>query len=557
MAIRFAVASGDFNNPAIWDIPAPPTASDEVWANGQNISITGSLQVQSLNNGQTPTMLYDSAIPVMTSNTAPAGFVAAASSAAGGGAAAAYFAFDRNISTYWQSAAVISTLQIQFPVSKSIQRYAIKRYTATTGYDPRQWNFEGSNNGSTWTVLHGPITSSILNTLDYYSPVINNTGSFGYYRMNISLNGGQATTIITSLDMTENTSSVTSSYVNTSGGQFIVASGSAITASFNGGGSSAFYLLNCSFNSPGTASFLGNFTGNSTVSGTSQYGLGLGLLGTGRVNWTGNMVAAKVNVSTQHAVRITTAGTFNLIGNLEGGSCASNFGQGANGSGIYSTGTGATINITGNVTGGAGIFNYGIYNTGGTTTINVTGNFVPGASSTATGECYAVLNGGATSIINLTGPATAITTAPAIGNVQINSYLNITGPLINASNGVPAMYSIKSYIRTTPFTWMFTKLDTTSVGLYTQDSVGGQPSGSDVRAGVYYGIGGGLTGSCYVPLPQYVSQGVLVDNTTGSAQLTAADFLSAISSSSDPLAIRLRNVATVDTVGGQIAAFTP
>jgi hypothetical protein len=49
----------------------------------------------------------------------------------------------------------------------------------------------------------------------------------------------------------------------------------------------------------------------------------------------------------------------------------------------------------------------------------------------------------------------------------------------------------------------------------------------------------------------------LVDNTTGSAVLTPAAFLSAISSSSDPLAIRLRNVATVDTVGGQIAAFTP
>lgn len=556
MAIRFAVASGDFNNPAIWDIPAPPTASDEVWTNGNSISITGSLQVQSLNNGQTPIMLYDSAIPVMTSNTAPAGYVAAASSAAGSGAQAAYLAFDRNISTYWQSANTrTGTLQMQFPVSKSIQRYAIKRYG--NSYDPTQWNLEASNNGSTWTVIHGPITSSILATLDYYSPVINNTGSFVYYRLNISNNAGQASIIVTSLDMTENTSSVTSSYVNTSGGQFIVASGSAITASFNGGGSSSWYLLNCSFNAPGTASFLGNFTGNSTVSGIFQYGLGLGLLGTGRVNWTGNMVAAKVNVASQHAVRMSTAGTFNLIGNLEGGSCSSNFGQGACGTGLYNTGTGATINITGNVTGGAGIFNYGVYSTGATSTINITGNFVPGASSTATGECYAVLNGGATSIINLTGPATAITTAPAIGNVQINSYLNITGPLINASNGVPAMYSIKSYIRTTPFTWMFTKLDTTSVGLYTQDSVGGAPSGSDVRAGVYYGIDGGLTGSCYVPLPQYVSQGVLVDNTSGSAVLTAADFLSALSSSSDPLAVRLRNVATVDTVGGQIAAFTP
>lgn len=553
MAIRFAIASGDFNNPAIWDIPTPPTASDEVWANGNNISITGSLQVQSLNNGQTPTMLYDSAIPVMTSNTAPAGYVVVASSAQA--AQPAYQAFDRNTGTYWQSSAQSGTLRIQFPVSKSIQRYAIKRYG--NSYDPTRWNFEASDNGSTWTVIHGPITSSVLATSDYYSPVLNNTGSFGYYRMNISFNGGQVTIIMPGLDMTESTASVTSSYVNTSGGQFIVAAGSAITASFNGGGSNSFYLINTNISAPGTASFLGNFTGNSTVSGTSQYGLGLLAGGTGRVNWTGNIVAAKVNVSNQHAVRVTNAATFNLIGNIEGGSCASNFAQGGAGTGLNNSGVGATINITGNVTGGAGIYNHGVYNTGATSTINITGNFVPGASSTATGECFAVLNNAATSVVNLTGPATAIPTSPAIANTIVSSYLNISGPLINASNGTSAMYSVKSYIRTTPFTWMFTKLDTTSVGLYTQDSVGGQPSGSDVRAGVYYGIDGGLTGSCYVPLSQYVSQGVLVDNTTGSAQLTAADFLSAISSSSDPLAIRLRNVATVDTVGGQIAAFTP
>jgi hypothetical protein len=91
----------------------------------------------------------------------------------------------------------------------------------------------------------------------------------------------------------------------------------------------------------------------------------------------------------------------------------------------------------------------------------------------------------------------------------------------------------------------------------TANAVTGMPSGSDVRYNTIYGITNELTGSLIVPLPQYVSQGVLVDNTSGSAQLTAADFLSAISSSSDPLAIRLRNVATVDTVGGQIAAFTP
>jgi hypothetical protein len=547
MAIRFAVASGDYNNTAIWETPTIPTASDDVWVNGNTVAITGSITASSLNNGPTPIMLYDPAIPIMTSNTAPAGYVASSTNP---GAQLPWQAFDRNTGTYFQSTVAVTTLQLQFPVSKSIQRYAIKRYGSN--YDPQRWNFEGSNNGTTWTVIHGPVTSSVLVTTDYYSPVLNNTGSFGYYRLNVSANLGQITTIIPGLDMTENTSSITSSYTNTTGGTFAIASGSTVNATFNGGAGT--YLLNVAFNAPGTASFIGNFNGTSTVQGSVQNGAGLLITGTGRVNWTGNIIGSLANVSSYHGVRITGNATFNLIGNLTAGNSVSNFGQGNNSTGLSNGGV-STINITGNVTAGTSIFNYGIYNAGLGSTINITGNSLAGATTLASGECAAVYNNAANSIINITGIATAVPTAYCIYNGFVSSYINISGPLYNASNGVSALVSAKSYIRTTPFNWMFTKLDTTSVGLYTQDSVGGAPSGSDVRAGVYYGIGGGLTGSCYVPLPQYVSQGVLVDNTSGSAVLTAADFLSAISSSSDPLAVRLRNVSTVDTNGAQLSAL--
>jgi hypothetical protein len=58
-----------------------------------------------------------------------------------------------------------------------------------------------------------------------------------------------------------------------------------------------------------------------------------------------------------------------------------------------------------------------------------------------------------------------------------------------------------------------------------------------------------------VPSPSDVRISVPTDNTVGTGQLTAADFLAAIAASSDPIAVRLKNVSTVDTTGAQMASY--
>jgi hypothetical protein len=58
-----------------------------------------------------------------------------------------------------------------------------------------------------------------------------------------------------------------------------------------------------------------------------------------------------------------------------------------------------------------------------------------------------------------------------------------------------------------------------------------------------------------MPLPSNVRVGVPTDNTIGTGELTAADFLAAIGVSTDPVAERLRTVSTVDTTGNQMASF--
>jgi hypothetical protein len=111
------------------------------------------------------------------------------------------------------------------------------------------------------------------------------------------------------------------------------------------------------------------------------------------------------------------------------------------------------------------------------------------------------------------------------------------------------------------------------------------PATSDVRNGIAY-ASGTLTGTLIVPSPSNVRQGVPTDNTVGTAALTPADFwnylvqgvndntfgkliidnldnpvssvpastITALGTSTDPIALRLQNVATVQTTGDQIAA---
>jgi hypothetical protein len=61
-----------------------------------------------------------------------------------------------------------------------------------------------------------------------------------------------------------------------------------------------------------------------------------------------------------------------------------------------------------------------------------------------------------------------------------------------------------------------------------------------------------------VPLPQYVSQGVLTDNTVGTAYLSAIDVWNISTSSmttAGSIGERLKNASTVQTNGDQLASY--
>ena len=559
MAYRYAVLTGNWSSGSIWDSGQPPAAGDDVFTNGYTVTLDQDIDVGSLRNSGYiwPIVLPNQQVPLMTGPATPQGSAFASS-----GTQNAWLAFDQATGTFWSSAtANAASITYQFTSSLVIKRYAVRGIEAT--YGPKNWTFEGSNDGSSWTVMDTVSGSAVGNYFATSSIMLNNSSSFSYYKLNVTacqtLNNGIR---VYGLEMTNTTASV---YHVNSGGSYVISGSRNVLLSSNDSGIYGNV-------SSGTTITIPAVTGSTVnISSTSLSGrlfntnwcayniasaAGINITGPATVNLTGHLYSDSTYLynTNDRCVNITNTGTatVNIIGNSFGteldsytaprGTCAIKVESGIN-----------TINITGTVNGSTVLTGMtAIYHTGGTTTLNITGNCLAGTSPAIESTA------GTININHLNGTAQASTAAHAI----YNQSAGITRPSLVVNNtNIMGILATRMQIRSGSATqWVFQNTSGSNTSLYAAGGPTaslGLPLTTDVRYLTTYGPNSELVGSLRVAAPQYVSQGVPTDNTTGSAQLTAADFLSAISSSSDPLAIRLRNVATVDTVGGQIAAFTP
>ena len=177
MATRFAVASGNYSNPAIWDNGAVPLSDDNVYANGFTIVVDQNVTVNVLANSVSPLRVPDIATPILTSDISPSGVVFSSGFQS---ARDPYFAFiqDNNFNTYWQSNVNnTSVLGYQYPTGKIIKRYVI-RGGVSANEAPRTWTFEGSNDGVSYTILETVTNLTMGAGGIYTSNILSNSTSY-------------------------------------------------------------------------------------------------------------------------------------------------------------------------------------------------------------------------------------------------------------------------------------------------------------------------------------------------------------------------------------------
>jgi hypothetical protein len=215
-----------------------------------------------------------------------------------------------------------------------------------------------------------------------------------------------------------------------------------------------------------------------------------------------------------HGAHNISTGTLNITGNVIGGA--------GNNQGARNDSTGI-INITGNVTGGTSAAgqSYGVSNFS-TGTINITGNVTGGTGVTAHGAFN-----NSTGILSIIGTVTASQTAPGVAGANVLQQTILSGPFITeTTRGVAPVYCAAWRWNASPSNSTYMEVMTNNLlakrNLVTDNNVTGMPSANNVRSGTVYGPTSALTGSCAVPAAGSVALGVPVDNTTGTAALTPA-----------------------------------
>lgn len=128
--------------------------------------------------------------PEMTSNSAPSPFVATRSSVWFAGAEA-FYAFTGRFSgsgAYWSSNATTGWIALDLGAAFDIVGYVIQPTNPITRA-PRDFTFQGSNDGSSWTTLdtQTSVTAWTISTCKYFSlsPV-----SYRHYKLDITANNG-------------------------------------------------------------------------------------------------------------------------------------------------------------------------------------------------------------------------------------------------------------------------------------------------------------------------------------------------------------------------------
>jgi len=141
-------------------------------------------------------------VPLMTAGTTDG--VTVADSGNLGTGYEGWRAFDNNSDTRWGVNATSGILTVTLPATKIVSGYSIRARNDTYLIDsPKAWTFEGSNNGTNWTILdtQAGVTAWSMNERKEF--VVSNLASYLYYRLNISSNQSGTDTSVSEVELLE------------------------------------------------------------------------------------------------------------------------------------------------------------------------------------------------------------------------------------------------------------------------------------------------------------------------------------------------------------------
>lgn len=534
MALRYAVANGNWSALATWDGGASlPGAGDDVYANGKTVTIDKDVAVLSVRTTAGAPAVAGGGFTLQTGRTLTGNVYAGSSTCVTISAASASCTINGNI----------------YGSSTTNSVYGVN-ITGT----PASLTVNGNISGGTFAGATGAI--GVYSNVN--ATTLNVTGN---------LTGFIAPAV--SLASTNSVASVTGNLFGSATQNALSMAGSGATCTVVGGlnpgvTSGVGYALGMSSGTAGNCTVSGgamgfqpiNYNGsrvvNLTPTNTSSCGPGFIMSGSGVMNGIGNVTA-----TTQHGIQNTGTGTTNWVGNVVGSF--------TNSACIGVVVLNGTFNLTGNVTGTqntAAISSPGAYVYGATAVLNVTGD-VFGAKNAATQSGWGGHSAGITvnsGSVNVYGTAyaseyshgvlvaapTYLTACPTFVQVcKANDWPN--SPAVNicygvsvsnngsftadaiedGAGGVPGTAS-RCFIRDAGSN--FVKMRQSNNGAITVmgEVANDYPLPANVRSGVTYDFGA-KTGTCAVPPAGSVALGVPVDATTGTAvlgggsSLTAAD----------------------------------
>jgi len=331
----------------------------------------------------------------------------------------------------------------------------------------------------------------------------------------------------------------------TAGGSFTLSNGVTLTANVFAG-STAAACVSFSGASGNSASLVGSVTG-----GSVNNAFGANNASTGTLNITGNATGGSGGNLSSHGANNASTGTLNITGNATGGSEA--LSHGANNA---STGT---LNITGNATGGSAANTIGANNIS-TGTLDLVGSAF--GSNNAIGA-----NNNSTGILNVKRAvgndwgigATGMVSVVGVNSANVGSQTRVEEFEFGLLGQVPVAGAVSTPDVTTNVCLVH-RLSSTKKTLSDPSASTGMPNEADVRDALSYALGN-KTGTLKVPAAGSVALGVAVDNTTGTAVLTPAAVWDALTSgmtTAGSIGARLKNAATLDSTGQQLAdALSP